>query len=228
MFLAVDGVDGAGKTTLVRQLAELLGPFDPIITKEPTDLSHWGQLLREAAVTGRLSHEKELEYFHKDRIHHIEHVILPNLKRGKVVISDRYVDSTLAFQAQTPEEADVLYTRFVDDILVPDVSFILMCPVDLGLRRIKERNGKKGFSVYEKHEILTRAQKIYESREGDNYELIDASGTIENTFDQAVRALERRYSNQPRFAEILDEFKKKLRAFRGPEDPVAKIEVFRR
>jgi thymidylate kinase len=62
MFIAVDGIDGAGKTTLVHQLAILFAaldpPNEPLITKEPTKLSEWGRLLRESAKTGRLPREK--------------------------------------------------------------------------------------------------------------------------------------------------------------------------
>ena len=82
MFIVVDGIDGAGKSTLVLQLAELLGSINPEVTKEPTDHSKWGKRLRAAAVEGRLPHDKELEYFRKDRLHHIDRVIKPALEKG--------------------------------------------------------------------------------------------------------------------------------------------------
>ena len=203
MFLAIDGIDGAGKTTIVRQLAELLGPLDPVVTKEPTDISHWGRRLREAAVNGRLTHDQEIEYFHKDRVNHIQHVIQPSLKEGRAVITDRYVDSTLAFQAHSPEEADALYERFLPDIKVPDISFILKCPVEIGIERIRMRNGNEGFSTFEVHDVLVRAQKIYESRRGPNYEMIDAGGSIEDTFCQAFNALKRRFSEEKEILDII-------------------------
>lgn len=187
MFIAVDGIDGSGKTTLVAQLADLLQVFDPLVTKEPTDKSHWGQRLRQAAQNGRLPRDQEIEYFHRDRLNHIEKQILPALRTGRIVISDRYVDSSLAFQADSPEQADELYERFVSEILVPDISFILDCPVDTGMYRIKR--DRPAFSEYEKREVLERARVIYASRTGSNYAHLDASGSPADTLRQAFNTL---------------------------------------
>jgi dTMP kinase len=183
MFIAVDGIDGAGKTTLVQQLVVMLKAFGPLPTKEPTDQSHWGQKLRAAARNGRLTREKEIEYFHRDRLHHIQMVIRPALEAGKTVISDRYVDSTLAFQADSPAEAKELYERFLPDIIVPDVTFILDCPVDIGLARIKR--DRPSVTEYERHEVLERARAIYRSRKNGHYKHLDASGSASATFKQA-------------------------------------------
>lgn len=184
MFIAVDGIDGAGKTTLVRQLEELLHPLGVVVTKEPTDESKWGQIVRAAASNGRLPRDEEITYFHKDRLHHIEAVIRPALEQGKTVISDRYVDSMLAFQADSPEQADELYERYVSEIIVPDVTFILDCPVQVGLERI--RRSRPSFSQYEKEAVLERAARIYETRQGENYIHLDASKAADDTFHQAA------------------------------------------
>lgn len=194
MFIAIDGIDGAGKTTLAQQLAELLGQLDPIRTKEPTDTSHWGQRLRTAAVEGRLPRDKELEFFRKDRLCHIEKLIQPALEEDRLVITDRYVDSTLAYQAHTVDEANELYQSLLPEIIVPDVTFILACPVQIGLERLQKRDGNN-FSQFENGEALDRAARIYESRCGENYEILDASGSAENTLHQAVHALVKRFSH---------------------------------
>ena len=202
MFIAVDGIDGAGKTTLVRQLADVLGPCDPVVTKEPTGNSDWGKKMRVAAAEGRLDRESELENFQKDRLHHIETVIQPAIEDDRIVISDRYVDSTLAYQANSPKEADALYERLKEEIVVPDVTFILVCPVEVGLERIRKRNGKP-FSHFESQEFLRKAAAIYESRRGQNYEIIDASGEAEDTFHQAVALLAKRFSNVPQIVDAV-------------------------
>ena len=130
MFIAVDGIDGSGKSTLVRGIAAVLAPLDPLTTKEPTDASFWGRRLRTSAREGRLPRSTEIEYFHKDRLHHIATVIRPALERGRIVITDRYVDSTLAFQAASADEADRLYETYLGtEILRPDITMILRCTV---------------------------------------------------------------------------------------------------
>ncbi len=189
MFIAVDGIDGSGKSTLVRGLAAVLGPFDPLTTKEPTDRSFWGQRLRASAHEGRLPRTTESEYFHKDRLHHIETVIKPALRQGRIVITDRYVDSTLAFQACSPEEANILYDQFLQTgILRPDVTILLRCPVSQGLQRLQVRD-KGVLSAFEDDKAQRCAKRIYDSRIGPHYQFIDASGTEENTLRQAINIL---------------------------------------
>lgn len=204
MFIAVDGIDGSGKTTLVRQLAEIFqSSGDVFVTKEPTDYSKWGQRLRQAASQGRLSADVELEHFKQDRNYHIEQYIKPALNDGKVVITDRYVDSTLAFQSNDPEQADQLYLSMVDDILVPDITFIIDCPVDLGLERINARDKGK-FSQFEKKSTLDRAANIYKSRAGDHYFHLDGSGSKQHTLNQALEALRVRLGQNHPFSLVVE------------------------
>src|SRR5262249_886960 len=106
VFIAVDGIDGAGKTTLVRRPASKLADLKQVVTKEPTDNSEWGRALRHSASRGRMPRAREIEYFHKDRVHHLLTLIKPALAEGRFVICDRYVDSTLAFQGKSPADAD--------------------------------------------------------------------------------------------------------------------------
>jgi dTMP kinase len=189
MFIAVDGIDGSGKSTLVRNIAALLEPFRPLTTKEPTDASPWGRRLRTSAMQVRLPRATEIEYFHKDRLQHIADVIRPALESGRVVITDRYVDSTLAFQAASPEEADVLYAHYLQaDILPPDVTMILQCAVSTGLQRLQVRD-KGNLSAFEDDEAQRRAKEIYDTRSGAHYRFIDASGTEDDTLRQAVEIL---------------------------------------
>ena len=187
MFIAVDGIDGAGKTTLVGGLADILNAYAPLITKEPTDDSEWGRRLRASATEGRLPRDRELEFFRKDRVFHVEQVIRPALEAGRWVISDRYVDSTLAFQTDSPEEADTLYQAMLDEILVPDLTIILDCSAEIGLRRVWE--ARHALSQFEKLQTLMKAEKIYRSRRGANYVHIDAEDSAERTLEDAVIAV---------------------------------------
>lgn len=188
LFIAIDGIDGAGKTTLALALQKEFEPLEVVITKEPTLESPWGQRLRQAAELGRLPKEQELEYFHQDRLYHIEHVIKPALERDAVVISDRYVDSMLAFQSATPSEADSLYCKVRDEIIEPDITFILSCPVEQALNRIE--TNRSGKTVFERQDTLEVAKKIYDSRSGKHYAHIDSSQNVQETLKQALSVIQ--------------------------------------
>lgn len=187
MFIVVDGIDGAGKTTLVGQLSNVFSAHDPLVTKEPTDDSPWAKAIRNSAERGRLTVEEEIHLFHNDRLFHIESEIMPALKAERPVICDRYVDSTLAFQCSSPSEADSLFEQFREQLLIPDISFILNCPVEVGLSRIEKGRGK--FTEFEKSSTLDLAATIYESRKEGSYVHLDASGSVNQTFKQALTVL---------------------------------------
>lgn len=191
MLIAIDGIDGAGKTTLAESLARLLERRDPLLEKEPTENSEWGRRLKLSAEIGRLSREKELEYFHKDRLHHLKTVIVPAMNSGRIVILDRYVDSTLAYQSSTLKEAENLYQKFLPEIVVPDVTLILDCPAEVGLKRIAD--SRNGNSTFEVKDTLKLAQEIYGSRKGANYVHIDSQGTKEETLKLAVEVLRSKF-----------------------------------
>ena len=86
-LIAIEGIDGAGKTTQAHHVQDALQArkLAVIRTKEPTT-GHWGQVLRDSALTGRLSIEEEVEAFIKDRKEHVEQTINPALREGKIVI----------------------------------------------------------------------------------------------------------------------------------------------
>ncbi len=191
MFIAVDGIDGAGKTTLAFLLKDYLEDLAPVVTKEPTIDSPYAPQIEKLVSERRLTCQEEIALFHNDRLWHLEHRIYPALQKGHLVICDRYVDSTLAFQCDSPKDADELYTVFEPDILVPDVTFILQCPVDIGLSRLRQREGSN-LSQFETVETLEHAKTIYDSRRGPNYHFIDASHSVQSTFDWAVAELRAR------------------------------------
>ncbi|WP_274374900.1 dTMP kinase [Aminirod propionatiphilus] len=100
--MTFEGIDGCGKTTQARLVADYLGNHLPphrwLATKEPGDWSK-GKMLRQILLEGELAHPlSELFLFLVDRCEHLDEVVMPALKEGRVVLCDRYVDSTLAYQ----------------------------------------------------------------------------------------------------------------------------------
>src|SRR5438094_4143929 len=108
-LVAVEGIDGSGKTTQAERLARYCDEkrLTYILSKEPTS-GKYGQLIRNSASHGRLSVEEETDILLKDRREHVDQVIQPALDQEKVVILDRYYFSTAAYQGAADPETILL------------------------------------------------------------------------------------------------------------------------
>jgi dTMP kinase len=140
LLIVIEGIDGAGKTTLAHALAATLreqGGLSVVISKEPTHGPH-GTALRNTAATGRLSPQDELALLVADRREHVEQLIAPALAAGQVVILDRYYFSNLAYQGAEGLALDEIRASnaFAP---APDLLLLLDLPVTTGLQRIAVR-----------------------------------------------------------------------------------------
>ncbi|AMV30767.1 Thymidylate kinase [Pirellula sp. SH-Sr6A] len=138
ILIAIEGIDGTGKTTQAKLLADLLSGAGEVVklSKEPTD-GQWGRKLRASAQAGRLPLKEELELFVKDRKEHVETLIQPALDRGGIVILDRYFYSTIAYQgARGANPGDI--EAMMQFAPVPDVVFLLDADPRITIGRISE------------------------------------------------------------------------------------------
>jgi dTMP kinase len=159
-LIAIEGIDGAGKTTQAHHVQEVLQArkLAVIRTKEPTT-GHWGQVLRDSALTGRLSIEEEVEAFIKDRKEHVEQTINPALREGKIVIVDRYYFSTAAYQGARGVDPDELIRKNESFAPEPDLLVLLDIEPKAGLQRIKTRGDRANH--FEKTGTLRKARDIF-------------------------------------------------------------------
>jgi dTMP kinase len=142
LFVAFEGGEGAGKSTQVRRLAEVLRPrgLDVVVTYEPGD-SMIGPDVRRLVLghdSAGLSPRAEALLYAADRAEHVDAVVRPALERGSVVLSDRYVDSSLAYQgAGRPLAYDEVarVNAWATDGLLPDLTVLLDLDPGEGLRR---------------------------------------------------------------------------------------------
>lgn len=148
LLITFCGLDGCGKTTLIKKLANyLLEQNLPVMrTKQPTDAVRQSEIFR--IYMDRENHEG-YEYralslmAASDRVQHSNQVILPALKAGKVVISDRYFYSCLSnLQARGYEKDEWIY-EIAKSIPKPDIAFFLDVDVDTAVRRVRERPQEK-------------------------------------------------------------------------------------
>lgn len=147
-FISFEGVEGGGKTTQVTLLAEALRAQgqEVVVTREPggTEL---GQILRRILLEPSptpLASQAELLLMLADRAQHVQEVIAPGLQANKVVISDRFLDSTIAYQGYGRGISLATLERFnafVCSACLPALTLILDLPVVAGLQRANERRG---------------------------------------------------------------------------------------
>ncbi|HKI72268.1 MAG TPA: dTMP kinase [Verrucomicrobiae bacterium] len=185
-LIAIEGIDGAGKTTQAHFVQERLQSRQlPVIrTKEPT-MGRWGQTLRDSALTGRLSLDEEVEAFLNDRREHVEQVILPELKAGKIVILDRYYFSTVAYQGARGINPEELIRR--NEEFAPEPGLLIILDIDpkLGLERIRMRGDRANH--FEKTGTLKKAREIFRSINKPYLYRIDAAQPVETLRDLIVR-----------------------------------------
>ena len=149
MFISFEGIDGSGKSTQARRLAQTLTKrgIDTVLTREPGG-SPGAEEIRRLLVEGgseRWSPETELLLFTAARRDHLERLIRPALARGVWVVTDRFADSTRVYQGAARAEQRAL----VDDLhglmigLEPDLTFVIDIDPEISLRRGQARGGNE-------------------------------------------------------------------------------------
>jgi len=185
LLIAVEGIDGAGKTTLARTLAERLRAVGLTVreTKEPTT-GPWGKLIRDSKTTHRLSLEDELEAFVEDRKEHVREFIRPAMAKGQVVIVDRYYYSTAAYQGI--RGADPTAIVAMNEVFAPrpDLLVILDVSAAVGLDRVRARGDVA--DLFEREDDLTRAREVFRAFEGDHVLRLDATSTVDQLTQAAL------------------------------------------
>jgi dTMP kinase len=144
-LITFEGTEGCGKSTQARRLAELLGP-QTLLTHEPGG-TEIGQEIRRILLdrrNSRLQPIAELLLYYADRAQHVGERLRPALAEGRFVISDRYADSSIAYQGYGRElslELIVAITEAATGGLKPDLTLLLDLPVEVGLSRVGQRGG---------------------------------------------------------------------------------------
>lgn len=175
ILIAVEGIDGSGKSTQVQLLARFLEKkgYDVLCLKEPTE-GKWGRKIREkAAFDGSLTAEEELNLFMRDRMENVAKNIRPALKKGGTVILDRYYFSTMAYQGARGIPVERLRKMNESFAPIPDLVFILTLSPKEGLKRIENRKYKE--LLFEKEDYLKKVNQLFCSFKGENIFHIDAS-----------------------------------------------------
>ena len=144
-FISFEGIDGSGKSTQIQKLAEFLKgrDFDIVITREPGG-SKGGEEIRNLLLQGnvdRWSAETEILLFTAARRDHLERIILPALEDGKVVICDRFTDSTRMYQGMRGVNLRNLVDTLNEKVIKfdPDLTIVIDINPEISLKRAKSR-----------------------------------------------------------------------------------------
>lgn len=200
-FIVLDGPNGAGKSTLQKKISDYLNSKgkENLLTREPGG-TETGKKIREILLNQidyKLEPFSEIYLFCADRTEHINKVILPALKENKIVISDRYYYSTIAFQAYGRKlnlnDTKCMVEKVVENCL-PDLTFILDVEPKTGLQRTTSRNNNEIDSFesekIEFHQNLRTGFLELAKNCKENCVIIDANKDAENVWMQVKQVID--------------------------------------
>jgi len=192
IFICIEGIDGCGKTTQAKLLVERLVDmgYDAIYTAEPSK-GKIGQFIKEYCLHGanRVSSIIEALLFAADRVEHLENEVIPALNEGKLVVSDRYLYSSLAYQGAAGLDLEWIKAVNVHAKL-PDLALFIDIKPKIAMQRLKSKK-----STMETLENLHKVREVYvKFVEIEELMRIDGSKSIEEVADsvlkKTVKALE--------------------------------------
>jgi len=200
LFVAFEGGEGVGKSTQISRAASWLGErgLTVVVTREPggTDL---GRELRRLVLdpAGHVTPRSEALIYAADRAHHVETVVRPALAAGSVVLTDRYVDSTLAYQGAgrglTVDDARVV-TDWATGGLLPDLTVLLDLDPRTGLARAGARSAldRLESAAIEFHEAVRAGFLALAGADPQRYLVLDASQDVEALAGRIRQAIDAR------------------------------------
>ncbi|MFI5334050.1 MAG: dTMP kinase [Chlamydiales bacterium] len=200
MFITFEGGEGAGKSTLMERLYEALrARGNAVLKTRAPGGTRAGEMMRALLLNKEgvsLVPRAELLLFLADRAQHVAEVIAPALKRGEIVLCDRYNDSTIAYQGIARglgEEETKKLCRFATDGLEPDLTFYLDLDPAIGLKRLEQaKNGKDRIEAEKLsfHEKIRAAFHQIATKEKTRFRILDASKTSDQVFTHAMEVID--------------------------------------
>ncbi|ANF82133.1 dTMP kinase [Acinetobacter sp. NCu2D-2] len=199
MFISFEGTEGVGKTTLIRRIydAFLAEGREVVLTREPGGTPMAEQirgLLLAVNHEEQMCNDTELLLMYAARAQHLAQVVLPALEAGKIVLCDRFTDASFAYQCAgrglSEDKLNLLNQNFV--ARMPDLTFWLDAPIELGMNRARERGALDRFEQ-EKVTFFEKVRGGYETlwqRHPERVKRLDATQTPDDVFAQAKAQLQ--------------------------------------
>lgn len=179
ILIAIEGIDGTGKSTQLRLLGDHLRSrgCSVVETFEPTE-GPYGRKIRQLFLNrDGCTLEEELDLFIEDRRQHVNEVIEPAIREGKIVLTDRYYFSTAAYQGAAGVDPEEVFHRN-DFAPKPDLVVLLTMPPEIGISRIRELRGEE-LNDFEQEEQLRQVAALFDSFEDPCIRRIQADAPLE-------------------------------------------------
>ncbi|MBI4126688.1 MAG: dTMP kinase [Deltaproteobacteria bacterium] len=206
LFITFEGIEGCGKSTQLKLVADDLKAkgCDVVTTREPGGTVIGDQIRRILLAPEHKNLEPlaELFLYAAARAQHVHELIRPELARGKVVLCDRYVDATRAYQGAARQIDPQILERLIDvptGGLMPTLTLILDCPVEVGLRRAVTRNAQHPTTKEDRfereardfHERVRLGYLAIAKQEPKRVKIIDATGSVESIHQTILQEVDR-------------------------------------
>lgn len=193
LFITFEGADGCGKTTQMNLLKDYLiqNGYEVVLTREP-GAKGLGEQLREILLNydGEVADRCESFLFLADRAQNIETIVIPSIKQGKIVLCDRHIDSTVAYQGYG-RGLDLDEINYLNNIatggIKPDLTYVFDVDVETSAKRVgdeKDRMESAGKEFFNRvrNGYLELAQK-----EPKRIKVIDSTRSIEEVFQDVIK-----------------------------------------
>ena len=203
LLITLEGIDGSGKSTAAKNIASRLAELMPerrlVLTAEPTN-GEVGRILRaELARTGgeetsAAKRMQELFLFMADHAHHLNKTVLPSLEAGAIVLSDRYADSTFAYQGLTlrgivPDPVPWIQNIYRPWNLPPDKTLLFVLDPRSALQRMKSRQGRQKFERLEFLRLVDENFQRMAALEPERFVRINAEQDAKKVAEKAIKAV---------------------------------------
>lgn len=195
MLITFEGIDGSGKSTLIKQVGEYLKSknLNTLITYEPYD-----EDIRNLIKSGKYLPKAELALFTADRVQHIENIILPALKDNMIVLCDRFIDSTIAYQfggnGISPDIIKAMY-KLLNYPIYPERTYYLDILISEAMFRISKRYSKEydkyDCQSYEFYQNIQMGYKQAIREDPSRFCTVDANRSINKILSNIILDLDR-------------------------------------
>ena len=196
LFITFEGADGSGKSTQLKMAAEFFQNkgYEVITTRDPGG-TPLGQKIREILLhhDGKVASYCELFLYLADRAQHVEEIIVPAIEEGKVILCDRYIDSSVAYQGYARgldiDEISML-NNIVTKSLVPNLTFVFDVSTEVAEQRVGETKDRLESEAKEFHQKVRFGFLDLAKKFPDRIKVIDANQEIEKVHSDVIKILE--------------------------------------